>query len=144
MAKVPHNPQHLRLASYNIRKAKGVDGRYDTGRIVDILARLDTDVVAAKEAAIRAAVARDRRPTAILGDFNEWSPACGLEPLRADFTVHAPGKSFHAAMPMATVDRIALSRDIALTDGGVVQTPQSLRASDHLPIWGDVVIDRAA
>ncbi len=239
MTRAPHNPRPLRLASYNIRKAKGVDGRYDPGRIVDILAALDADVVAVQEAdfrwrgrpgalspavirehtdydlvpvstnenslgwhgnavlvrrgsrvtgvtrltlpgleprgalridldaggpvsviaahlgltrfhrqrqlaAIRDAVAGDGRPTAILGDFNEWSPIRGLEPLRADFTVHAPGKSFHAAMPMAALDRIALSRKIELTDGGVVQTPQSLKASDHLPIWGDVLIDHAA
>jgi endonuclease/exonuclease/phosphatase family metal-dependent hydrolase len=239
MTGLPDNPQTLRLASYNIRKAKGVDGRYDPGRIVDILANLDADVVAVQEAdfrwrgrpgalspdmitqhtdyvlvpvatqgeslgwhgnavlvrrgsivtgvarltlpgleprgalridldaggpfsviathlgltrfhrqrqlaAISAAVASDGRPTAILGDFNEWSPTRGLDPLRAAFAVHAPGKSFHAAMPMAALDRIALSRGIELTDGGVVQTQQSLKASDHLPIWGDVVIDHAA
>ena len=239
MTSLPHKPPPLRLASYNIRKAKGVDGRYDPGRIVDILARLEADVIALQEAdfrwrgrpgalspdmirqhtdydlvplarqgdslgwhgnavlvrrgssvtdvkplilpgleprgalrvdldmggpfsviathlgltrfhrqrqlaAISAALATDGRPTAILGDFNEWSPTRGLDCLRAAFTVHAPGKSFHAAMPMAALDRIALSRDIALTDGGVVQTRQSLLASDHLPIWGDVRFDRAA
>jgi endonuclease/exonuclease/phosphatase family metal-dependent hydrolase len=239
MTPVPHKSRPLRLASFNIRKAKGVDGRYDPGRIVDILAGLDADVIALQEAdfrwrgrpgalspdmirqhtdydlvpvtthgdslgwhgnavlvrrgslvtdvkrlilpgleprgalridmdaggpfsviathlgltrfhrqrqlaAISAAVAPDGRPTAILGDFNEWSATRGLDPLRAAFTVHAPGKSFHAAMPMAALDRIALGPGLTLTDGGVVQTRQSLLASDHLPIWGDVLITRAA
>jgi endonuclease/exonuclease/phosphatase family metal-dependent hydrolase len=237
MVDAPRNARPVRLASYNIRKAKGVDGRYNPGRIVDILARLDADVVAVQEvdfrwrgrpgalsadmirqhtdydlvpvamndnslgwhgnavlvrrgtivqrvtrlilpgmeprgalrvdldldgtfsvvathlgltrfhrqgqlAAIRAALTPETQPTAILGDFNEWSATRGLEPLRADFAVHAPGKSFHASMPMAALDRIALSRDIALTDGGVVQTAESLKASDHLPVWGDVVVNR--
>lgn len=238
MTDAPRNPRKLRLASYNIRKAKGVDGRYDPGRIIDILAQLEADVVAVQEvdfrwrgrpaalsaamiaghtdyeivpvpgagdslgfhgnallvrrgtlvqavtplilpgleprgalradldiggrfsiiathlgltryhrqgqlAAIRAGLAPDALSSVIMGDFNEWSADRGLDPLRADFAVHAPGKSFHAAMPMAALDRIALSRDITLIDGGVVQTPQSLKASDHLPVWGDVVIDRA-
>jgi endonuclease/exonuclease/phosphatase family metal-dependent hydrolase len=40
----------LRLASYNIRKALGTDGRRDPGRILDILNGLDADVVALQEA----------------------------------------------------------------------------------------------
>ena len=47
-------------------------------------------------------------------------------------------------MPMAALDRIALGPGLTLTDAGVVQTRQSLLASDHLPIWGDVLITRAA
>ncbi|MFN3661595.1 endonuclease/exonuclease/phosphatase family protein [Yoonia sp.] len=237
MPDASHNLRPLRLASYNIRKAKGVDGRYDPGRIVDILAGLSADVVAVQEvdfrwrgrpgalsaqmiaehtdydivpvgadgnglgwhgnavlvrrgthvrqvirltlpgleprgalrvdlglgggisivathlgltryhrqaqlAAIRAAVDPDAQASVVLGDFNEWSAKRGLDPLRDDFTIHAPGKSFHAALPMAALDRIALSRDVTLTDGGVVQTRQSLKASDHLPVWGEVVVNR--
>lgn len=231
-----HNRRSIRIASYNIRKAKGVDGRYDPGRIVDILAGLEADVIAVQEvdfrwrdrpgalsaamiaantdydivpvgtgdslgfhgnallvrrgtpvgqvdlltlpgleprgalrvnlglgggisvvathlgltrfhrqgqlAAIRGALDPDTQASVILGDFNEWSATRGLDPLRADFTVHAPGKSFHAAYPVAALDRIALSRDVTLTDAGVVQTAQSLKASDHLPIWGDVLVGR--
>lgn len=231
-----HNPQPVRIASYNIRKAKGVDGRYDPGRIVDILARLEADVIAVQEvdfrwrdrpgalsaamiaantdydivpvgtggslgfhgnavlvrrgtqvgqvtrltlpgleprgalrvdlalaggisvvathlgliryhrqaqlAAIRAALDPATQASVVLGDFNEWSATRGLDPLRADFTVHAPGKSFHAAYPVAALDRIALSRAITLTDAGVVQTRESLKASDHLPVWAEVAVDR--
>jgi endonuclease/exonuclease/phosphatase family metal-dependent hydrolase len=226
----------LRLASYNIRKAKGVDRRYDPGRIADILAALSADVIALQEAdfrwgarpaalpaamisdqtdydlvpvaqspdgigwhgnavlvrrgvvvrdvthitlpgleprgalrvdldagfgpvsivaahlgllrrhrqgqlaTIRAAVSPDARPTAIMGDFNEWSLDRGLDPLGDDFTIHAPGKSFHAALPMAALDRIALGGGLVLETGGVMQDARALKASDHLPIWADVRI----
>lgn len=225
----------IRLASYNIRKAKGIDGRYDPDRIVDILAHLDADVVAVQEAdfrwrgrpgamcadmiaqrtdfalvdiaacgdslgwhgnailvrrglnvqkfakidlpgleprgalrvdldfdgglsvvathlgltryhrqkqlsAIRRAVDPMACPTVILGDFNEWSANKGLDVLRPDFSIHAPGKSFHSAMPLAALDRFAFSHGIELRDAGVVQTTQSLKASDHLPIWSDVIV----
>ncbi len=39
----------LRLASYNIRKSVGLDYRRDPGRILDIINRLDADVVALQE-----------------------------------------------------------------------------------------------
>lgn len=227
--------QTIRLASYNIRKAKGVDGRRDPARIIDVLAGLEADIVALQEAdmrwrgrpgvlcrdliaersdyllvdvarttrslgwhgnavlvrrgirvdsvtrldlpgleprgavridlglpvplafiathlgltrfhrqaqlaAIRAAVSPEVQPTAILGDFNEWSTRRGLDALNPDFTIHAPGKSFRSNLPLAALDRLALSRDMTLMDAGVVQTPQSLLASDHLPVWGDVLI----
>lgn len=235
MPYAPQTDQTIRLASYNIRKAKGVDGRRDPSRIIDVLAGLEADVVALQEAdmrwrgrpsvlcrdliaersdyelvdvartaqsvgwhgnavlvrrgvgvdavtrldlpgleprgavridlglpvpftviathlgltryhrqgqlaAIRAAVSPETRPTAILGDFNEWSTRRGLDALHPDFTVHAPGKSFRSNLPLASLDRLALSRGMTLMDAGVVQTPQSLIASDHLPVWGDVVI----
>lgn len=236
MAPPLQTDQSIRLASYNIRKAKGVDGRRDPARIIDILAELEADIVAVQEAdmrwrgrpgvlsrnliaersdyvlvdvaqtaksvgwhgnailvrrgilveavtrldlpgleprgavcidlgqpvpftviathlgltrfhrqgqlaAIRTAVTPESRPTAILGDFNEWSMRRGLDALRPDFTIHAPGKSFRSNLPMAALDRLALSRGMTLMDAGVVQTPQSLLASDHLPVWGDVVIE---
>lgn len=229
------NERTIRLASYNIRKAKGIDGRKDPVRIMDILAELEADVVALQEAdmrwrarpgvlsqslisarsdyvlvdvakteqsigwhgnailvrrglmvdtvtridlpgleprgavridldlpfpftviathlgltryhrkgqlaAIRAAVSPELRPTAIIGDFNEWSGRRGFEALNADFTIHAPGKSFRSTLPMAALDRLALGRGMTLVNAGVVQTQQSLKASDHLPIWGDVSI----
>ena len=80
------------------------------------------------------------RPTVITGDFNEWSPAKGMEPLKERFTIHAPGLSFHAARPVAALDRFAIDRGVHLKTAGVVQTPLSRRASDHLPVWADVVI----
>ncbi len=77
-------------------------------------------------------------PTIILGDFNEWASLRGLEPLSAGYTVLAPGHSFHAARPIAPLDRIAHCAQLTLTDAGVVETPLSARASDHLPIWAEI------
>ena len=77
-------------------------------------------------------------PTAILGDFNEWSPKRGFEPLEHHFDIISPGRSFHASRPVAALDRIALSQGIELRDAGVDQSPLAKVASDHLPVWAKV------
>ncbi len=220
----------LRVASYNIRKARGLDGRRDPGRIIDVINGLDADVIALQEAdrrlgdrpaaipkdliaratdfelvplavndvslgwhgnAIlvrrglgiagftritlpgmepRGAVAvhldrglsvigvhlgllrRSRRKqletiaakigvpenVVVIGDMNEWAPRRGFEALHDTFTLHTPGRSFHAARPVAALDRVALSHDMRLVDAGVEQCALAKRASDHLPIWADV------
>lgn len=90
-------------------------------------------------AAIREAVAlRPPLPTLILGDFNEWSPSKGLGPLQSGFTVLAPGRSFHAARPVAALDRIAHDSSFEMRDAGVIETKTAQIASDHLPIWADL------
>ena len=219
-----------RIASYNIRKARGLDGRRDAGRIIDVINGLDADVIALQEAdrrlgdrpaalpksliagatdfdlvpladngvslgwhgnAIlvrrgvgvashalitlpgaepRGAVAvtlddglvvvgvhlgllrssRRRQLQAIaahvgkpetavvIGDMNEWASTRGFEALQSGFALHSPGRSFHAARPIAALDRIAISHDLALWDAGVDEGPLAKRASDHLPIWADV------
>ncbi len=221
----------MRLASYNIRKAVGLDRRRDPHRVLDVINRLDADVVVLQEAdrrlgarpaAVQARlieaetdltpvplaandvslgfhgnsilvrrgvkVSRPRRidlpgleprgavavdvgdqlhvvgvhlgllrrnrraqisalmhiladsdlPTAILGDFNEWSPHQGLEGLSQHFHIHAPGLSYHAARPVAALDRVALSQALELKDAGVEEGKLARIASDHLPIWADV------
>ncbi len=80
-----------------------------------------------------------QRPTAILGDFNEWSPHHGLEPL-SDFSVCAPGRSFHAARPVAPLDRIATDAAWTVRASSVVETRETRVASDHLPVWADVTV----
>ena len=226
----PIKDRSYRIASYNIRKARGLDGRRDPGRIVDVINRLDADVITLQEADRRlgdrpAAVPRDliaratdfnlvslatntvslgwhgnailvRRGVPIanatriplpgveprgavavtledgmtvvgvhlgllrnsrrkqletivarfgtaqnvvlIGDMNEWAPTRGFEALQGAYTLHAPGRSFHATRPIAALDRLALSHGLSLTDAGVDQHPLARRASDHLPIWGDV------
>lgn len=81
--------------------------------------------------------ARDRRATLIAGDMNEWSQAVGLGRLAHHFTIYAPGNSFHARLPLARLDRIAMDDALKVVDAGVVETPDAQRASDHLPIWID-------
>ncbi len=90
--------------------------------------------------ALRDFLERQPLPVAVLGDFNEWSPRRGLEPLEGRLRLHAPGLSFHANRPMAALDRIGLSRELELRDAGVEQGPLARRASDHLPIWADVAL----
>ncbi len=82
---------------------------------------------------------RDPRPTIIMGDFNEWSHQRGLEPLEDGFVVHAPGRSFHAARPVAALDRFAASPGLKLVNSGVYRRGAALLASDHLPVWADFV-----
>jgi endonuclease/exonuclease/phosphatase family metal-dependent hydrolase len=96
-------------------------------------------------AAIRAALSRRAEmPTALLGDFNEWSSRGGIEPLVGAFRVHAPGPSFPAIRPVARLDRIALGRGLHLVAAGVGEGKLARLASDHLPVWADVRLDRAA
>ncbi|WP_245749089.1 endonuclease/exonuclease/phosphatase family protein [Jannaschia pohangensis] len=91
-------------------------------------------------AAIAERLRRHPGPVALVGDFNEWSAASGLEGLTSEFDVHAPGHSFHAARPVAGLDRIAVRRGMRVEGRGVVDTPEARRASDHLPIWADIVL----
>lgn len=77
-------------------------------------------------------------PTLIAGDLNEWSQKVGLGRLAKRFTIHAPGRSYHARLPVAFLDRIALDQHLAVRQGGVVETAQTKLASDHLPIWLDI------
>lgn len=227
----------LRLASYNIRKAVGLDWRRDPARTLEVIGGLGADIVALQEAdkrlgprpaAIpRSAIAREtglrpvplaRSPVslgwhgnailvrgdlkveetklielpgieprggvmvrvrtpdgpltvvgvhlglrrrcrqlqlarilealeeaeaeraAILGDFNEWSPDRGIEPLLPHFRVVSPGLSFHASQQVAPLDRFALSPKLEVLDMGVETGPVARRASDHLPVWTDVAL----
>jgi endonuclease/exonuclease/phosphatase family metal-dependent hydrolase len=89
--------------------------------------------------ALRARIrTRPAMATTILGDFNEWSATGGMGPLADAFHVHAPGLSFHAARPIAALDRIALSQGLHLRNAGVSRSTVARQASDHLPIWADV------
>jgi endonuclease/exonuclease/phosphatase family metal-dependent hydrolase len=90
-------------------------------------------------AAIRHAIARrPDMPTAIAGDWNEWSLSGGTEPIADDFLVHAPGPSFPAMRPVARLDRIALAHGAVLRSLGIVAQGNARMASDHLPIWADI------
>lgn len=87
-----------------------------------------------------AAPPRAEMPTVILGDMNEWRKDHGLEPFAPAFTVHAPGLSFHAARPVAALDRIALNRGMTLEGAGVHRSEAARLASDHLPVWADLIM----
>ena len=60
-------PEHLRFASYNIRKTKGLDGQYDPTRILSVINALEADVVALQEVDHRLG----DRPTALARELIE-------------------------------------------------------------------------
>jgi len=79
-------------------------------------------------------------PSVLMGDLNEWSTRGGC--LR-DFAAHhhfAPcGRSFHARRPIAELDRIMVSADLAIVASGAHASATARRASDHLPIWAELM-----
>ncbi|RGP36461.1 endonuclease/exonuclease/phosphatase family protein [Pseudotabrizicola alkalilacus] len=74
----------------------------------------------------------------VVGDFNEWSPVLGFEPWTPKLRMVAPGLTFHAARPVAPLDRFAHGRVLKITNCGVASGGLARMASDHLPIWADV------
>ncbi len=95
--------------------------------------RLQYDALSAKLGTLKS------RPTIVMGDFNEWNRGAGLTGLHG-FQIHAPGATFHAARPVAALDRIALDKDVKLKDAAVVETSLTKVASDHLPITAKVEV----
>ena len=78
-------------------------------------------------------------PTVLMGDLNEWSTHGGcLREFGRDHDFAPCGRSFHARRPIAALDRIMVSRDLAVVGSGVHRTICSRRASDHLPIWAEI------
>lgn len=93
-------------------------------------------------AAIRAAVGRrDDMPTAILGDFNDWSARGGAEALGTAFRLDGAGPQFpcRAAGGRASTG-LALSPGLHLLTAGVHHSAPAMIASDHLPVWADVQV----
>ncbi len=80
----------------------------------------------------------DNTPTVVAGDFNEWSGKDGLEPFGKKMTLYAPGRSFPARYPIASLDRFAVSNNLGVVDAGVADGTLARRASDHLPVWCSV------
>ena len=68
-----------------------------------------------------------------MGDFNEWSDNRGFEVLSA-FHVHSPGLTYHAARPIAALDRFVVSEEVRVSESEVVRNELTRMASDHLPI----------
>lgn len=78
-------------------------------------------------------------PTVLMGDLNEWSAHSGcLRDFAQHFHFADTGKSFHARRPMARLDRIMASHDLAIEGAGVHHSLNARTASDHLPVWAEV------
>lgn len=80
-------------------------------------------------------------PTVLMGDLNEPDLKSGvLRAFEQRHTIAACGPSFHASMPVFSLDRIIVTEDIAIAECGVHRTAQSRDASDHLPIWAKLTL----
>jgi endonuclease/exonuclease/phosphatase family metal-dependent hydrolase len=78
-------------------------------------------------------------PAVLMGDMNEWrSSAALLADFAAILDAVPTGPSFHARLPVAALDRVFVSRGLAVLGSGVHRTPNSALASDHLPIWARI------
>lgn len=82
------------------------------------------------------------RHAIVCGDFNEWSRDGGFEPWNDVLRVVSPGATFHAARPVAPLDRFAHGPGVQLRETGVLRQGAARIASDHLPVW--CVADAAA
>jgi endonuclease/exonuclease/phosphatase family metal-dependent hydrolase len=80
-------------------------------------------------------------PTVLMGDLNEPDLKSGvLRAFEQRHTIAACGPSFHASMPVFTLDRIIVTQDIAIAETGVHKSALSREASDHLPIWANLTL----
>ncbi len=90
---------------------------------------------------VRALSARPKDRVILMGDFNEWSPGCAtLRDLYALFTKIKNPKSFPSFFPIFALDRILVSPEECLEKLQTFSTPETIMASDHLPIIGIVSI----
>ena len=82
------------------------------------------------------AARRQKMPTVLMGDTNEWRTESGcLREIEPEFHVAPTGLSFHARRPVAALDRIIVHKDLNIEAAGVHMSHNARRASDHLPIW---------
>ncbi|WP_343521291.1 endonuclease/exonuclease/phosphatase family protein [Sphingomonas sp.] len=80
-----------------------------------------------------------RLPTVMMGDLNDWSAQSGcLRDFGRHFTFAETGRSFHARRPVARLDRIMVSPELAIAGSGVHDSAAARTASDHLPVWAAV------
>lgn len=78
-------------------------------------------------------------PTVLAGDFNDWSRLPVMDRLLPGLSFLPPRASFPSPRPMGALDRIALGRGIEARDHGVFSERPAHIASDHLPVWADII-----
>jgi len=82
---------------------------------------------------------RDERCTILLGDFNEWTPmGHTLRRLNGLLGRSPAVRSFPSRCPALALDRIWVSPVSALVRLGAHRSRLACRASDHLPVLGEV------
>jgi len=81
-------------------------------------------------------------PSVLMGDLNEWSAQGGcLRDFGHQLSFAQCGRSFHTRRPVVQLDRIMVTRELAVVECGVHQSAAARKASDHFPVWA--VLDGA-
>jgi endonuclease/exonuclease/phosphatase family metal-dependent hydrolase len=79
----------------------------------------------------------------MLGDINEWwPPRFSVRELNTFMGRAFSPRTFPSYCPLFALDRIWFSPREALTAGGVVRTPLTRVASDHLPVHATIEIPK--
>jgi endonuclease/exonuclease/phosphatase family metal-dependent hydrolase len=85
-------------------------------------------------------------PLVVCGDFNMWSPLPGpiLRLLRtalrdAAQVVGARRSTWPSALPLLRLDRAYVDDGVEVLASGVINDPRTRAASDHLPLWVELL-----
>lgn len=103
----------LKVASYNIHKAVGLDRRRDPDRILTILREIDADVIALQEADRRFGLREAVIPRATLDDHSPWR---AIEPGHYDSARTSASMGWHG-------NALLVRRDIEIVDACPVPLP---------------------
>lgn len=104
-------------------------GRRERRRQLSALARL-----------VAAAAAADS-PTVVCGDFNSWLPFSAAPRCLTRLVGPSPvARTFPARWPLLPLDRIFVAPSLAVGSAGVFKDPLARLASDHLPLWVDLLL----
>ena len=79
-------------------------------------------------------------PAVMMGDMNQWTDRGCLTEFGPGHRLLPTGPSFHARRPVAELDRIVVSGALEVAGVGVHHTPLAVKASDHLPVWADLIL----
>lgn len=81
-------------------------------------------------------------PTVLIGDLNEWRDTAGsIRLFEQRYEVTTPGRSFPSPLPVGSLDRIITSPEFTVTKAGVHKSKTARIASDHLPVWAELVLE---
>ena len=84
-------------------------------------------------------------PSILMGDMNAWRNCKGSKQLEQNLNIHHNinwPSSFPSGRPMLALDRI-YTRGAAVVDVRHHDTPAARKASDHLPVVAEVVVEKA-
>jgi len=86
---------------------------------------------------------RSAEVAVLLGDINEWRPFSAVDrQLRAHFGDQRLPRSFPAARPVLRLDRILVAPRSIVRGSGAIRTSLTAAASDHLPVYTDLSLNR--